>query len=137
METDCNVHPKSAKIKEKSLRNERNVMMYIHFCKNCKRIHMLNGHKMFCPRCNQSLTELQMPYLDYVALNATERTLFMELCNDEASLKELSTTYRMYKYSKWYRNLQSASVSCAPAASSGHTSPGYSSSCLSPEALLS
>ena len=81
-------------------------MMYLHFCKNCNRIYILNGHKMTCPKCNTSLKELQMPYLDYVALNQTERSLFMELCNNESSLKEISTTYRMYKYSKWYRNLQ-------------------------------
>jgi len=128
-------------------------MMYIHFCKNCKRIHMLNGHKMFCPRCSQTLTELQMPYLDYVALNATERTLFIELCSDEASLKEMSTTYRMYKYSKWYRNLQSASSdhNASPGqspplihnSSAGHgpalihTSPlGHGASCI-PKAALS
>lgn len=81
-------------------------MMYLHFCKNCNRIHMLNGHKQSCPKCDKPLKELQMSYLDYISLNNTERTLFIELCNDENSLKEISTTYRMYKYSKWYRNLQ-------------------------------
>ncbi len=115
--------------------------MYIHFCKNCKRIHMLNGHKMFCPRCCQTLTELQMPYLDYVALNATERTLFIELCSDEASLKEVSTTYRMYKYSKWYRNLQSASSDHNASLGQGQAlirsgSLGHGASCI-PKAALS
>ena len=81
-------------------------MMYLHFCKNCNRIHMLNGHKQNCPKCDNLLKELQMSYLDYISLNDTERNLFIELCNDENSLKEISTTYRMYKYSKWYRNLQ-------------------------------
>jgi len=81
-------------------------MMYLHFCKNCNRIHILNGHKMNCPKCNNALIELQMSYLDYVTLTNTERNLFIELCNNENSLKEISTTYRMYKYSKWYRNLQ-------------------------------
>ncbi len=81
-------------------------MMYLHFCRNCSRIHMLNGHKMSCPKCNNPLKELQMSYLDYIALNNTERNLFIELCNDENSLNEISTTYRMYKYSKWYRDLQ-------------------------------
>lgn len=81
-------------------------MMYLHFCKNCNRIHMLNGHKMTCPKCDNSLKELQMSYLDYISLDQTERDLFIELCNDDNSLNEISTTYRMYKYSKWYRKLQ-------------------------------
>lgn len=81
-------------------------MMYLHFCKNCNRIHILNGHKMFCPKCNLTLKELQMSYLEYIALTPAERKLFLDLCNDEAYLHKISTTYRMYKYSKWYRNLQ-------------------------------
>ena len=79
--------------------------MYVHFCSNCKRIHLLNGHKMFCPRCKKDLKELQIPYMEYVALSPHERSLFMELCSNDSSLKEMSTTYRMYKYSKWYRDL--------------------------------
>lgn len=82
-------------------------MMYIHFCRHCRHLHILNGHKMFCPRCNTKLAELQMPYLDFVALSAMERSLLIELCSSEDSLKELSTSYRMYKYSKWYRRLNS------------------------------
>ena len=81
-------------------------MMYLHFCKNCNRIHMLNGHKLNCPKCDNSLKELQMPYLDYICMTDIERKLFVELCNNDNSLKELSTTYRMYKYSKWYKDLQ-------------------------------
>ena len=84
-------------------------MMYLHFCKNCSRIHMLNGHKMSCPKCSTPLKELQMSYLDYITLNHNERNLLIELCKDENSLNELSTTYRMYKYSKWYRDLQNSS----------------------------
>lgn len=80
--------------------------MYLHYCKNCSRIHMLNGHKMTCPKCSQPLTELQMSYLDYIAMTKDQRTLFLELCSREDTLHEISTTYRMYKYSKWYRSLQ-------------------------------
>lgn len=80
-------------------------MMYIHFCNHCQHLHILNGHKMFCPKCNSKLTELQMPYLDFVSLSTTERSLLTELCSSEDSLKELSTSYRMHKYSKWYRQL--------------------------------
>lgn len=81
-------------------------MMYLHFCQTCSRIHILNGHKMFCPKCNSSLKELQMSYLEYLSLPSDKRQSFVDLCRDEASLNELTTTYRMYKYSKWYRNLK-------------------------------
>ena len=82
-------------------------MMYLHFCQTCSRIHILNGHKMFCPKCNHTLKELQMSYLDYVALNSAQRELFIASCHDENHLHKISTTYRMYKYSKWYRDSQS------------------------------
>ena len=79
-------------------------MMYIHFCKTCSRFHMLNGHKMKCPACNNPLHEMQMPYMDYVNMTAAQRQQLLEDCCNEDSLNKLSTTYRMYKYSKWYRN---------------------------------
>lgn len=81
-------------------------MMYVHFCKICKRIHILNGHKMTCPKCAQPLTELQISYLEYTALTHIERTDLIESCSNQDTLHKISTTYRMYKYSKWYRNLQ-------------------------------
>jgi len=79
-------------------------MMYIHFCKNCSRFHMLNGHKMTCPACGNPLFEMRMPYMDYVNMNTSQRQQLLNDCHNEDSLKKLSTTYRMYKYSKWYRN---------------------------------
>ncbi len=75
----------------------------MHYCKNCRRIHILNGHKQECPACGQSLTELKISYLDYVALNQPERERLLLECQDEARLSQLSTTYRMYKYSKHYK----------------------------------
>ncbi len=80
-------------------------MMYIHYCKRCHRIHMLNGHKRSCPNCNESITELKMPYMEYISLDRDKRSLFLERLADDAQLKDLSTTYRMYKYSKWYKEL--------------------------------
>ena len=79
-------------------------MMYIHFCRTCSRFHILNGHKMSCPACNRALTEMRMPNIDYINMSQREREELMEQCHNEETLKELSTTYRMYKYSKWYRN---------------------------------
>ena len=81
-------------------------MMYVHFCNTCRRIHMLNGHKMTCPKCNQPLTELQLSYLEYISFSQAERKQLLDLCSNQDSLHKISTTYRMYKYSKWYRNLR-------------------------------
>ena len=81
-------------------------MMYLHFCKNCNRIHLLNGHKLTCPGCSHSLTELQISFLDYVSMNREQRQRILDMCNNETALHKISTTYRMYKYCKWYRNLQ-------------------------------
>ncbi len=80
-------------------------MMYMHYCKPCHRVHMLNGHKMACPKCGGSITELRIPYMEYVSMDMNERETFKAKCADPEQLKELSTTYRMYKYSKWYKEL--------------------------------
>ncbi|WMC91759.1 hypothetical protein [Kineothrix sp. MB12-C1] len=68
---------------------------------------MLNGHKMTCPKCGESITELRIPYMEYVSMDIAERNEFKEKCADKDQLKNLSTTYRMYKYSKWYKELNS------------------------------
>ena len=81
-------------------------MMYIHYCKNCNRIYMLNGHKLSCPRCTEPLAELRISYLDYIDLNLEQRASFLKSCADESQLCKLKTNYRMYKYSKWYKELQ-------------------------------
>ena len=79
-------------------------MMYMHYCKKCHRIMMLTGHKMICPRCTDPLTELRISYLDYVDLGPGEREALLQKCANESELSGLKTTYRMYKYSKWYRD---------------------------------
>lgn len=79
-------------------------MMYVHFCKKCSRFHLLNGHKINCPACASPLSEMRMPYMDYVNMSANQREALAIECRNEDTLKKLSTTYRMYKYSKWYRN---------------------------------
>lgn len=88
-------------------------MMYIHYCKYCRRIHILNGHKVYCPACSGKLTELSISYMKYVNLSRPERTLLKEKCADEAGLRELSVEYRMHRYSKWFKTL-SASGAAAP-----------------------
>ena len=59
-------------------------MMYIHYCKNCNRIYMLNGHKLICPRCTEPLAELRISYLDYIDLNLEQRASFLKSCADES-----------------------------------------------------
>lgn len=83
-------------------------MMYMHYCPHCKRMFMLNGHHLTCPKCINSISELKISYIDYVRLNMDERTAFKTKCENEFHLPELSSTYRMHKYSKWYRELQFA-----------------------------
>ena len=80
--------------------------MYMHYCKRCQRVHMLNGHKQFCPRCQGKITELKLSYLDYASMDASQRVSFTVCCADDEQLRKLSTTYRIYKYSKWYKELQ-------------------------------
>lgn len=84
-------------------------MMYLHYCKRCQRVHILNGHKQICPRCQHVVKELKLSYLDYVAMDESQRTSLHDSCSDDEQLKKLSVTYRMYKYSKWYKELQLAS----------------------------
>lgn len=83
-------------------------MMYIHYCKYCRRIHILNGHKVYCPACSGKLTELGISYLKYVNLSKPERIALKEKCADEKSLKELSVEYRMHRYSKWFKTIAAA-----------------------------
>lgn len=83
-------------------------MMYMHYCKRCHRVHMLNGHKMRCPKCCEALSELRISYMTYVDMDLEERESFKTLCEDDNHLKELSTTYRMYKYSKWFKEQQAS-----------------------------
>lgn len=81
-------------------------MMYMHYCKSCHRVYMLNGHKQFCPKCHLEISELKISYMDYVTMNQEARQQFCRCCSDDEQLQTLSTTYRMYKYSKWYKELQ-------------------------------
>lgn len=87
-------------------------MMYMHYCKNCNRFHMLNGHKFDCPSCSAPLAELAISYLEFANMDISEREEYKEKCRDSRQLAELSTTYRMYKYSKWYKS-RSVKIDCS------------------------
>ena len=43
--------------------------------------------------------------MEYISMNREKRELFLARLEDDVQLKSLSTTYRMYKYSKWYKEL--------------------------------
>lgn len=81
-------------------------MMYIHYCPACPKIHMLNGHKQKCPRCEGNLVELKIDYITYTNMDINERALLEEKCAIPQELEKLKTTYRMFKYSKWYKEMQ-------------------------------
>lgn len=83
-------------------------MMYIHYCKYCQRIHMLNGHKYYCPGCCGHLTELKISYLKYVNLDKAER-IALKLClSDSRQLQTLTASADKTQMSaKWLSNPQS------------------------------
>lgn len=85
-------------------------MMYIHYCEYCKRIYMLNGHKRNCNACENEITELNISYLEYVNMNKDQRERLIEKLSDNNVLKELDAKYRMYKYTKWYKELKKDNV---------------------------
>ena len=64
---------------------------------------MLNGHKITCPSCENPLTELNISYLSYTNMDAPSRNVFLQELSTEDGLQKYSTTYRMLKYNKWYK----------------------------------
>ena len=86
-------------------------MMYIHYCKYCRRIHILNGHKLYCPACSGKLSELDISYMKYVNLSREERRALREKCADEKSLRELSVDYPRRGGAKWFQAAEPARTS--------------------------
>lgn len=56
-------------------------MMYLHYCKYCQRIHILNGHKNYCPRCRGKLQELRISYMKYVNMSKADRNALKQRCS--------------------------------------------------------
>lgn len=50
-------------------------MMYIHYCRSCELVFMLNGHKTKCPRCGKELHELKLSFIDYTNMLPLDREL--------------------------------------------------------------
>ena len=81
-------------------------MMYIHYCKYCRRIHILNGHKLYCPACSGKLSELDISYMKYVNLTREERRALKEKCADERLLRELSAEYPRRGGARWFQHAE-------------------------------
>lgn len=72
-------------------------MLYLHYCNPCKRIHILSGHRPYCPACNGTLTELSITYESYIKLNRNERNSLLMQCSDASSLCQITTFYSARK----------------------------------------
>lgn len=59
-------------------------MIYIHYCSDCSRFHMLNGHKNLCPVCNHQMIEAKMPFVEFSHLTHEEREQYKQLIIEEA-----------------------------------------------------
>ncbi len=64
---------------------------------------MLNGHKVSCPSCENLLNELNISYLSYANMDKKNREMFLQELGTEDGLKKYTTTYRMLKYNKWFK----------------------------------
>lgn len=60
-------------------------MLYVHYCITCDKIHILNGHKKFCPACGKKLHELKLTFLQYSTLDDTDRQKLLTRIHDRLS----------------------------------------------------
>lgn len=89
-------------------------MLYMHYCKKCDYIYRLNGHRIICPKCTAPLVELKISYLDYAEMGIEQREVLLSNCRNDEKLKGIRARYRMYKYSKWYKELQKENIDNLP-----------------------
>lgn len=76
--------------------------MYIHYCKHCQRIHILNGHKNYCPGCKGHLTELKISYMKYVNFDKTQRQALRIRLLDPQELAALTVSPKQtYSHPNW------------------------------------
>lgn len=72
--------------------------MYIHYCKYCQRIHILNGHKYYCPRCRGHLAELKISYMKYVSLDRSQRNELRVRLSDPAQLSADTAVPKKFRF---------------------------------------
>lgn len=68
-------------------------MLYLHFCSLCSRIHILSGHRIQCPACDNRLSELSIPYEKYIKYNPSEREALLKECSNPHSLNKIELSY--------------------------------------------
>lgn len=61
-------------------------MLYIHYCKKCDHVHMLNGHKKKCPKCSLPLKELPISFIQFTNLSEDERFFYITRLKTEGKL---------------------------------------------------
>ena len=68
-------------------------MLYLHFCLNCNRIHLLSGHRIYCPACDKKLQELSVAYENYINMDTIQRTNLLSQCKNAHTLDSLRSSY--------------------------------------------
>ncbi len=63
-------------------------MLYLHFCFHCNRLHLLSGHRTYCPACDTVLQELSVSYEQYIRMNALQRKNLLQQCSDSYQLNK-------------------------------------------------
>ena len=56
-------------------------MLYLHFCFRCNRLHLLSGHRTYCPACDTVLQELSVSYEQYIQMSASQRLYLLNQCS--------------------------------------------------------
>lgn len=75
-------------------------MLYMHYCSHCQRLHILNGHKKFCPGCENNLTELKLSCMDYVKMDENARFNLLAILNTPEGLNNHSSHTKQSNPSK-------------------------------------
>ncbi len=68
-------------------------MLYLHFCLSCERIHILSGHRVKCPACDSTVTELSVTYEKYIKLSKAQRESLIAQCSDPTYLSHICKIY--------------------------------------------
>lgn len=82
---------------------EQQIMMYLHFCKNCRQIFILSGHQQECIKCGSRLTELKLLYHIYIDYSPEQRRHLLSLLENPEELAQQRKNYRFSKQTKRYR----------------------------------
>ena len=79
------------------------IMMYLHFCKNCRQIFILSGHQQECIKCGKRLDELKLLYHNYINYSPEQRSQLLSQLENPEELAQQRKNYRFSKQTKRYR----------------------------------